>query len=297
MAGKGIIMRKEKISPWPYILLLPAVTVVLSVVFIPVLNAIFMSFQYYDLRRPHLIGFAGFANYIALFNDSLFWESLGRTILWVIFGVGFQFLFGFMLALLLNKKIRMRGFLRSLSLIPWVTPGVLIALMWRWIYDGNFGVLNDLLLRMGLIETKIPILAQITTAFPAAIVAIVWQGIPFFALMILAGLQGIPEELYEAADIDGANKAQKLFRITVPSLKNTIFVTTLLRIIWVANSVDIILNLTDGGPAYTSQTLSVYIFNKGNALDLGYASAMAIMLALLLAIVAVPYLKSMFGRN
>jgi multiple sugar transport system permease protein len=293
----GAGSRKERINPWPYVLLLPAILIVLSVVFVPVINAILMSFQNYDLRRPDQIGFAGFKNYIELSQDPLFWASLRRTFLWVIFGVGFQFLFGFMLALLLNKKIMFRGLLRSLSLIPWVTPGVLIALMWRWIYDGNFGVLNDLLMKLGLIQNKIPILAQVTTAFPSAIVTIIWQGIPFFALMILAGLQGIPEELYEAADIDGANKPQKLFRITIPSLKNTLFVTTLLRIIWVANSVDIIANLTEGGPAYSSQTLSVYIFNKGNSLNLGYASAMAIILALLLSAVAVPYLKSMFSNK
>jgi len=290
-------MRNKRINPWPYILILPAILIVLSVVFIPVINAIFMSFQNYDLRRPDRIGFAGFGNYIEIFADTLFWDSLGRTFIWVIFGVGFQFLIGFTLAMLLNKKIMFRGFMRSLSLIPWVTPGVLIALMWRWIYDGNYGVLNDILLRLGLISKKIPVLAQVSTAFPAAIATIIWQGIPFFALMILAGLQGIPNELYEAADIDGANKSQKLFRITLPSLKNTIFVTTLLRIIWVSNSVDIIANLTEGGPAYTSQTLSVYIFSKGNSLNLGYASAMAIILALLLSAVAVPYLKSMFSNK
>jgi multiple sugar transport system permease protein len=297
MAGKRVKMRKEKINPWPYILLSPAILTVLSVVFIPVLNAILMSFQSYDLRRPDKIGFIGLGNYVELLGDPLFRSSLKLTVLWVVFGVGFQFLFGFILALLLNKKIMFRGLFRSLSLIPWVTPGVLIALMWRWIYDGNYGVLNDLLLKSGLISDKIPFLAQISSAFPMAVVTIVWQGIPFFALMLLAGLQGIPQELYEAADIDGANKRQQLFRITIPSLKNTIFVTTLLRIIWVANSVDVILNLTDGGPAYSSQTLSVYIFNKGSALNLGYASAMAIMLALLLAVVAVPYLKTMFRNN
>jgi len=287
-------MLRKKINPWPYILLSPAIFTVLLVVFIPIVNAIVMSFMNYDLRRPDQIGFIGFGNYIEIFNDPLFWASLSRTFLWVFFGVGFQFLFGFILALILNQKIKLRGVFRSASLIPWVTPGVLIALMWRWIYDGNHGVLNDLLLRIGFISSPIPFLAQINTAFPAAIVTIIWQGIPFFALMILAGLQGIPNELYEAADIDGANKRQKLFRITIPSLKNTLFVTTLLRIIWVANSVDIIVNLTGGGPAFTSQTLSVYIFNRGISLNLGYASAMAIILALLLAAVAVPYLRSMF---
>jgi multiple sugar transport system permease protein len=287
-------MIKTKFNFWPYLLLLPALLIVMTVVFIPFGNAILMSFKYYDLRYSNDIRFIGFKNYIDMAGDSLFWDSLLRTLLWVILGVGFQFFFGFCMALLLNRNFIGRGIIRSISLIPWVTPGVLIALMWRWIYDGNYGVLNDILLRIGFISNKIPFLAQRSSAFPAAVLTIIWQGIPFFAVMILAGLQGVALELYEAADIDGATRFQKLFHITVPSLKNTIFVTTLLRIIWVSNSVDIIANLTEGGPAYSSQTLSVYIFNKGNALNLGYASAMAIVLALLLSLAAVPYLRSMF---
>lgn len=290
-------MQKKKINIWPYLLITPALMIVLAVVFIPAVNAILMSFQNYDLRRPNDIGFIGLANYAAVFQDPIFWKSLWKTILWVVFGVGFQFVFGFALALLLNKKFRGRGIVRAVSLIPWVTPGVLIGLMWRWIYDGNYGVLNDLLMKLGIIEDAIPFLAQQTTAFPSVIVTIIWQGIPFFALMLLAGLQGIPGELYEAADIDGATGWQKLFHVTIPSLKNTIFVTTLLRIIWVANSVDVIFNMTEGGPAYSTQTLSVYIFNKGNSLNLGYASTMSVVMTLLLSLVAVPYLKNMFKKD
>lgn len=287
-------MARNKSGIWPYLLILPALIVILAMVFVPAVNAILMSFQSYDLRRPSQIGFIGLGNYIDLFKDPLFWSSLFRTFLWVVLGVGFQFLFGFSLALLLNKKFKGRGVVRSISLIPWVTPGVLIGLMWRWIYDGSFGVLNDILLKLGFIHDKIPFLAQKTTAFPSVIITIIWQGIPFFALMLMAGLQGVPGELYEAGDIDGANVFQKLFKITIPSIKNTIYVTTLLRIIWVANSVDVIFNMTGGGPAYSSQTLSVYIFNKANSLNLGYSSAMSIVLTLLLLIVAVPYLKTMF---
>lgn len=289
-----IILPCKKVNIWPYLLIAPALIIVCAVVFIPAVNAVIMSFQSYDLRRPNSIGFVGLANYAAVLKDPLFWSSLGRTVQWVVFGVGFQFVFGFALALLLNKNFKGRGVVRAVSLIPWVTPGVLIGLMWRWIYDGNYGVLNDLLLKFGFIEDKIPFLAQQSTAFPSVILTIVWQGVPFFALMLLAGLQGIPGELYEAADIDGASYFQKLFRVTIPSLKNTIFVTTLLRIIWVANSVDVIFNMTEGGPAYSSQTLSVYIFNKGNSLNLGYASTMSILMTLMLSIVAIPYLKSMF---
>jgi len=287
-------IKSKRINIWPYLLITPALITVVAVVFIPAINAILMSFQSYDLRRPSSIGFIGLENYISVFNDSLFWMSLLRTVAWVVFGVGFQFFFGFILALLLNKKFKGRGLVRSISLIPWVTPGVLIGLMWRWLYDGSYGVINDLLLKIHLIDTPIPFLAQQDTSFPSVIVTIIWQGIPFFALMILAGLQGIPGELYEAADIDGASSSQKLFNITIPSLKNTIFVTTLLRIIWVANSVDVIFNMTGGGPAYSSQTLSVYVFNKANALNLGYSSAMSILLTLVLLMVAIPYLKNMF---
>jgi multiple sugar transport system permease protein len=276
---------------------MPALIIVLAMVLVPAVNAILMSFQSYDLRRPNSIDFIGLSNYMEVFKDKLFWESLVKTVLWVIFGVGFQFIFGFILALLLNKKFKGRGAVRAVSLVPWVTPGVLIGLMWVWIYDGNYGVLNDLLLKFGWIQDKIPFLAQKSTAFPSVVVTIIWQGIPFFALMLLAGLQGVPGELYEAADIDGANWFQKLFRVTIPSIKNTIFITTLLRIIWVANSVDVIFNMTGGGPAYSSQTLSVYIFNKANSLNLGYASSMSIVLTLLLLCIAVPYLKNIFKNQ
>ncbi len=287
----------NKKSIWPYLLVLPAVLVIICVVFVPVVNAILMSLQQYDLRRPNDITFIGLTNYMDSFKDPLFKQALSRTFIWVFFGVGFQFLFGFTLALLLNRKFKGRGVVRAVSMIPWVTPGVLIGLMWRWIYDGNNGVLNDILTRLGLISDNIAFLSNTETALPSVIVTIIWQGIPFFALMILAGLQGIPGELYQAADVDGANSRQKLFSITIPSIKNTIFITLLLRVIWVANSVDVILNMTEGGPAYSTQTLSVYIFNKANALNLGYASAMAIILAIFLSVAAIPYLKSTFKEG
>lgn len=287
----------KKKSIYPYLLVAPALIIILCVVFVPVINAIGMSFQSYDLRRPKEIAFCGLENYITVFKDKLFWKALWKTILWVVFGVGFQFVFGFVLALLLKKKFKGRGAVRAVSLVPWVTPGVLIGLMWRWMYDGNYGVINDLLGKIHLLDKNIPFLSQTNTAFPAVIITIIWQGIPFFALMILAGLQGIPEELYEAADVDGATGFQKLFKITIPSIKNTLFVTTLLRVIWVANSVDVIFNMTEGGPAYSSQTLSVYVFNKAQALDLGYSSAMAILLTLVLCLVAIPYLIFTFREE
>ncbi len=290
--NRGIKRGRNQI--WPYLLLAPALIIMVAVVIVPICEAITMSFQSYNLAKPKKIGFIGFQNYAKLFGDSLFWSSLLRTLIWVACAVGFQFLFGFILAQLLNKYFRGRGVVRAVSMVPWVTPGVLIALMWRWLFDGNYGVVNDLLKRLGIISENIAWLARMDTSFPAVIITIIWQGIPFFALMILAGLQGIPGELYEAADIDGASGPQKLFYVTIPALKNTIAVTTMLRIIWVANSVDVIWNMTEGGPAYASQTLSVYVYKQASALNMGYASAMAIVLMLMLLLVAIPYLRITF---
>ncbi len=289
------VRRKRRSGIWPYLLLAPAMIIMLSVVVVPIINAVGMSFQNYNLVKPNKMGWIGLGNYQKLLtNDPQFWKSLWRTVVWVFFGVGGQFLFGFMLALLLNKEFKGRGVIRAVSLIPWVTPGVLIALMWSWMFDGNYGVINDILLKLGIISDKIAFLAKKDSAMPSVIITIIWQGIPFFALMILAGLQGIPADLYEAAAIDGATGWQKLYYVTIPSLRNTIFVTTMLRVIWVANSVDVIFNMTGGGPAYATQTLSVYVYNKASALDMGYASAMALMLMLVLLLVAIPYLRANF---
>jgi len=287
-------MKQGRSQPWPYLLLAPALIIMLAVVIVPIVEAVSMSFQSYNLIKPKKIAFIGLQNYAKLFSDPLFWSSLWRTLIWVVCAVGCQFLFGFILAQLLNRYFRGRGVIRAVSMIPWVTPGVLIALMWRWLFDGNYGVINDVLKRLNIIQDNIAWLSRVDTALPATIITIIWQGIPFFALMILAGLQGIPGELYEAADIDGASGPQKLFYVTIPSLKNTIAVTTMLRIIWVANSVDVIWNMTEGGPAYASQTLSVYVYKQASALNMGYASAMAIMLMLLLLLVAIPYLRVTF---
>lgn len=292
--------RKQKVNIWPYVILSPALLMIILVVIYPIIEAVRMSFMDYDLTMISSSKFIGFDNYADILfgrGSKKFWNALLNTITWVVYGVGLQFLLGFILALLLNKDFKGRGIIRSVSLIPWVTPGVLIALMWSWILDGNFGVLNDLLLKLGIINSQVAFLATKQTAMPSVITAIVWQGIPFFALMLLAGLQGIPHELYEAASIDGASGWKKLLYVIIPSLKNTILVTTMLRIIWVANSVDIIFNMTNGGPANATRTLSIYIYQEASNLNMGYASAMSLILMLLLLFVAVPYMRMSFRER
>ena len=284
---------------WPYLLLAPALLIMIGVVFYPIVNAIIISFQNYNLVKVSSNGFVGLKNYIDLLMpknklvkiDFDFWAGLLRTIQWVVFGVGGQFVFGFMLALILNRNFRGRGFVRAISLIPWVTPGVLLALIWRLMYQSPNGIITIFLRSLGILSPSQTLLNNHSMA--SVVVTIIWQGIPFFALMLLAGLQGISADMYEAADMDGANALQKLFYVTIPSLKNTIMVTAMLRIIWVANSVDVIWGMTDGSiPAV--QTLSVLIYKKANSLDLGKASAAALMMMIVLLLVSIPYVKMSF---
>jgi multiple sugar transport system permease protein len=249
-----------------------------------------MSLFNYVIWKPKDTRFIGLGNYLKALQDEVFWISLKNTVFWIVGVIVLQLLLGFVTALLLNREFRWRGLARSLILIPWVTPSVITALMWRWMYDGNNGVINDLLVRIGLLKSYFPWLANSSTALPAIMVALMWQGFPFFAIMILAGLQAIPRTLYEAAEVDGATRLQMFGRITLPMLMPILLTSILLRIIWVANSLDVIFVMTGGGPGYATHTLPVFAFIRAyKGLDFGYASTIAIFLTLLLIAIVAGY--------
>lgn len=280
---------KQKNILRPYALLLPAFIAILGVIAFPIFRAVIMSFQSYSLIRPNDIKFIGFGNYFKALQDPVFWSSLVKTAIYILGTVSFQFLFGLIIALMLNSTTFVSRVSRNLMLIPWVIPGVLAAFMWRWLFNGNYGLINTVLKSIGLITENIAWLSRPNTAMFAVIIASIWKGVSFFALMLLAGLQSVPKELYEASTIDGANKWQQLFYITIPSIMPTIVTTTLLRIIWTANWVDIIFNMTEGGPGYSTQVLSVYTFMTARStLNYGYSAALSIfMTIILIAVIAV----------
>jgi multiple sugar transport system permease protein len=279
---------KKRTDLFPYTLVTPALAVTILIIFFPIIQTATMSLFNYVIWKPKDNRFIGLGNYLQALQDEVFWISLRNTLIWIVGVVVLQLLLGFATALLLNRDFKWRGLARSLILIPWVTPSVITALMWRWMYDGNNGVINDLLVRIGFLKSYFPWLANSFTALPAIMIALMWQGFPFFAIMILAGLQAIPKSLYEAAEVDGATTWQKFARITLPMLVPILFTSILLRVIWVANSMDVIYIMTGGGPGYATHTLPVYSFIRAyKALDFGYASTIAIFLTfLLIAIVA-----------
>ena len=271
----------------PYGFLLPALLVTALVILFPVLQTAWYSLHEYVLYDPDNFRFVGLRNFAAVLSDEVFWIALANSAIWVTGIVSLQLLLGLGAALLLNQSFWWRGLARALVIIPWALPSVIIGLMWTWIYDFNLGVFNDILLRLGLISAPHPWLAQPSTALACIMLALVWQGFPFFTVTILAGLQTVPHELYEAAEIDGASAWRQFVHVTLPSIAGIVATAVLLRIIWVANSLDVILVMTGGGPGYSTHTLPLYAFLRAyTGMEFGYAASLSLMLtAILLGIV------------
>ncbi len=277
----------------PYILLLPALALLCLIILYPVARQIYTSFHFNQLMRPLDTRFIGLGNYLKAFKDEEFWGSLKRTGAYVGITIFFQFSFGFVLALLLNQEFKGRGIVRTLFLFPWVVPSVAAVLMWSWMLNARFGVINDILCyRLHLTSEYIPWLSQPRTALVAATLPAIWKGVPFFTVTLLAALQAIPIELYEAAEVDGAGSWAKLRKITLPLITPTIVITLMLRTIWVANYVTHIWLLTGGGPGTHSTTLAVYTLKIFRSrMDVGYPSALAILLGLMVGVFILLYMR------
>lgn len=267
----------------PLLLLAPALAVTSVIVLLPAAQTVWMSLHDFVLFRPRRTPFVGLANYATALADPVFWESLATSFVWVTVAVGLQFLLGLATALLLNRNFAWRGVARALVVVPWALPSVIIGLIWTWMLDFNLGLINTLGLRTGLLAHPVAWLSEPATALGAVILAVVWQGFPFFAVTLLAGLQAIPAELYEAAAIDGAGPWQRFRNVTLPGLAAVMATALLLRMIWVANSLDLILVMTGGGPGTATQTLPLHAFlTAWSGGNYGQGAALAMLLTLLL---------------
>lgn len=293
------IVKKEKFNFAPYILILPACLLMGLIMIYPLGKVFYLSFQHYNPTKPFTNGFAGLDNFITIFTKKEFYNALGVSAKFVACEVVLQLIFGMIVALILNQKFKGRGFFRALTFIPWALSGVLTAVLWSIMFNQHFGVLNDLLAKLGIIKEPIAWLANTKFVLGSVIVAELWRGIPFFAISLLAAMQGLPDDIYEAARVDGSTKFQTLRFITLPMLKNTIVLTTLLRTIWEFNSVDLIYSLTGGGPVGKTTTLSMLIANQAiKTSNYGYGSALSVVSFAILAVIAVIYMKlSGFGKE
>jgi multiple sugar transport system permease protein len=272
--------------------LLPTLVLMLVFTYYPFLSGIVMAFQNYqlfDLTNVHFIGLDNFKN---IFNDPKFIHASVNSIYWVFISLILQFTIGLTVALMLSKRFRGRGIFQGFVFYPWALSGFLIGLIWKWMFNSQIGVINDLLLRTGIIHERIGFLSDPNWAMSSVIVANVWYGIAFFAIMLLAALQSVPSELYEAGAMDGANGVRKLFNITMPFIMPTVITTTLLRAIWIFNDPSIIYGLTNGGPAGSTHILSSLMLDKimyGG--DYGAASAIGIVMIGILLLYTIFYLS------
>ncbi|MFD5389912.1 carbohydrate ABC transporter permease [Streptomyces sp. NPDC127074] len=281
----------------PYLLIAPAGLLMLGFIAYPMLSVLYYSLRNYNVTKPWRNGYAGFGNFTRILTDDpQFWDTLVFSGKWVVTEVLSQLLLGLALALLVHQTFLGRGLARALVFSPWAVSGALTTTIWMLLYNPSTGI-SRYLADAGIGTYGTSVLSDTGTVFWAAVVAELWRGVPFFAILILADLQSIPQDLYEAASVDGAGRARRFLHITLPHLKDAIILATLLRGVWEFNNVDLLYTLTGGGPAGQTTTLPLYVANTGiNGHDFGYASALTTVAFVILLFCSILYLRlSKFG--
>ncbi|HEX2114892.1 MAG TPA: sugar ABC transporter permease [Alphaproteobacteria bacterium] len=282
-------------------LLFMAPFIVTALVFMayPVFEALRMAFFSYNPLRPDDIRFVGLRNFEFILNDRLFWDSFYQATIWTLVSIVFQTVLGVGLAMLLNQSLAGISIFRGLLLFPYIVPTVVIALNWRWIFNPEIGVVNYALKSAGLISENIYWLSTPDMAMASTILLNVWKYTPFVIICVLARLQTIPLELYDAAKVDGAGAWRRFLDITLPHLQEVLVVVVVFRTIWTFNKFEEIYLLTRGGPGTSTFNLAVYSFEQSTAnLRLGVGAATGAVMMALLLLGSIVYIRvSGFGRE
>jgi multiple sugar transport system permease protein len=277
---------------YPYLSILPAFLVIALFTIYPILYAVRISFYQYLLTRPKSHPFIGLKNFQEVINSYYFQNSLTITAIYTIAAVIGVIIFGLGVALLLNSKIRLANFLKIFILLPWAIPAVVGGLLWKWILNSDFGILNGILYSLGIIKDYIPFLANPTLAKISIILAHIWKEGPLVSIFFLSGLQLIPNELYEAARIDGGG-GWRIFRlITLPLLKPIFLVVVVYETMTAILTFDVIYVLTGGGPGDSTALISWFAYAEiFKSLNLGHGIALAIIIALITLVLIILYLR------
>ncbi|OLB06448.1 MAG: hypothetical protein AUH14_05845 [Candidatus Rokubacteria bacterium 13_2_20CM_69_15_1] len=265
---------------------MPLGVLVLGLVAYPLGNAVWISLT--DKYVGYAPRFVGLANYAALTRDPIFHKVVWNSAVFTLGSVGVKVVLGMLMALALQQALVARSLVRALLLVPWVIPTVITALTWHWMFNALWGVVNVTLQRVGLQREPIAWLGQPATAMAAVITANIWRGFPFFGVSLLAGMQAIPRDLYEAAAVDGASPGQRFWHITLPGLRLVLIVTTLISLIFTLNDFNIVYVLTRGGPGTATHVLATYTYEVGfQALRWGKAVAVSMYLMPVIAVMIV----------
>lgn len=288
-------MKKSKMLP--YLLLLPCFLVVIILYGYPMVLTFINSFNRVNLLTGSS-DFIGLANYKAIFNDAQFYKSLSVTVKYTIITVFLKIFLGFLLAYLLSSNIFAKKQFRFLVLIPWAIPQVAVSTLWKWILDGRYGYINYFFMKLGITKSPILFLSDPKIALYCAAFVDAWLGISFVSMMFLAALEQIPTSLYEAAEIDGANKRRQFFDITLPGIKHTFVTILILVTIWTFNSFNVIYVLTQGGPMRSTETLIIKIYQEAfSRFNIGASSALTMIVVVILSLMTFIYSRRLLNEK
>lgn len=279
------------------LLIAPTVMIFCLVIVYPLVSAIYLSL--FTIYTPTLRGdFVGLSNYADLMSRHEFWRSLFNTVVWTVSTLFLQVVFGIAMALVLHQNMIFRSLARSLILFPYFVSTVVAVLVWRWLFNDLYGILNHTMLWIGLIGMPLDYLGSMPNAMISVILVGAWKYFPFVVIAVLARLQTIPEHLYEAAKIDGAGPVARFFDVTLPQLRDVLLVVILLRAIWDFKEFDLIFLLTGGGPIISTQTLPLMVYKEAFGLnDMGRASAVAVTMMLVMLVFMLLYLRTTRERE
>jgi multiple sugar transport system permease protein len=282
--------RQERLG---YLFVLPSILLLALVLGLPALIAVLNSFvPLWAEETTYTL-----SNYAKLLRDELFWDSLWVTVIFVVSTVLLHLLVGLVVALALNVDVFGSTVWRVIAILPWTIPDVIAGLVWRFMFNPTSGIINHLIHQSGITSVYIEWLAHPNLALPSLIFADVWRGYPFVMLILLAGLQAISRELYEAAEVDGASVFQSFRHITLPLLKRMFIVATALDTIWQFRRFGLVYNMTAGGPGHATEILPLYIYKQYfKYFNFEYASAVAVALAVIMLAISIPYVRMVVRR-
>lgn len=288
---KGIFMKQLNRKSFGYLCILPTIIIFAIFAIYPVFRTIFLSFFKYRLQTGNLRTFIGFENYLTMFKDSRFLNALSFTLIFSIITVSVEVILGLIFAQLMNMPFKGQWALRVIVLIPWSIPTIVSGFMWKFMVNDQYGVFNQILYSLGFIENYIPWLSQDLTSRFILILADIWKTSPYVSLLVLAGLQNIPESLNDAAAIDGAGAIRKYFFITLPQLKPVLATAVLFRLISALKIYTVIAALTNGGPGFATESLTMYtmrtFFSAGNY---GYGACLSTFTLIITCIISLLFM-------
>jgi len=277
--------RKTRLA---WLFLAPSLIIIAIVAIWPLVQTLYQSFTDAILASPQPVHFVGLDNYKRLLQDISFRDSIATTVRFTLITVVFETILGMIIALVINSNFKGRGLMRTAMLVPWAIPTVVSAEMWQWMYNDVYGVIDDLLMKLHIISHPVAFLALPSTALPAVAAIDIWKTTPFMALLLLAGLQIIPSDVYEASKIDGANAVQQYFRITLPLLRPALMVALIFRTLDALRVFDVIYVVFGSRP----DTMTMAVYNQQyivNFSDLGYGTTISVAIFIIIAIFVVVY--------